>query len=457
LQGILVTSYQTFLRMEGGKRPMVRPTAIFALAVILARATAGISAEQPKLGGEVQTQLHQILRDAHDEVKKHYYDPKNHGLDWDARYHEYDARISNVHSLGEGFRVVAAFLSGLKDSHVFFVPPDRVNRFEPGYRMSLIGDSCFVTRVRPRTDAESKLHVGDQIVHLNGFDVNRADFEDVQYYFGLLAPQPAVQLDLRSPAGEERHVTVNAILRPTKKTVDLTQDDDAMDLIRRSEKAELINRHRTNEVGDAMVWKMPEFDLDQEDVDRYMGIARRHKALILDLRGNPGGALDTLKWMLGSLFDHPVKIGDQVGRKESKELIAKPIGKPFDGKLIVLVDGGSASSSELFARVIQLEHRGTVIGDRTAGAVMGALHYLDSQGVETKIFYEFSITEMNLIMTDGKSLEKSGVVPDQVILPTGADLAAGRDPVLAHAAKLADADLDPVDAGKMFPIEWMPL
>jgi C-terminal processing protease CtpA/Prc len=80
--------------------------------------------------------------------------------------------------------------------------------------------------------------------------------------------------------------------------------------------------------------------------------------------------------------------------------------------------------------------------------------YSHQIGLDTVVFYAASITEANVIMTDGKSLEKIGVTPDEVMLPTAEDLAAKRDPVLTHAAELVGIKLDPEKAGKMFPIEW---
>ena len=110
-----------------------------------------------------QAQVLGMLRDAHDEVKKHYYDPKLQGVDWDARYQHYQALLAKAHSLGEGFRIVAAFVGGLKDSHTRFIPPMRTTRFDSGFRFTVVGDNCFVTQIRPKTEAAEKLHIGDQI------------------------------------------------------------------------------------------------------------------------------------------------------------------------------------------------------------------------------------------------------------------------------------------------------
>jgi C-terminal processing protease CtpA/Prc len=57
-------------------------------------------------------------------------------------------------------------------------------------------------------------------------------------------------------------------------------------------------------------------------------------------------------------------------------------------------------------------------------------------------------------MTDGKSLEHVGVTPDELLLLTGADLAAGRDPLLARAVELAGARISSEAAANSFQFQW---
>ena len=144
-------------------------------------------------------------------------------------------------------------------------------------------------------------------------------------------------------------------------------------------------------------------------------------------------------------------------RKESKPMVAKGRGDGgFKGNVIVLVDSDLGSASELFARVVQLEKRGTVIGDRTSGKVMRSRLYPHQIGLETVVFYGVSVTDADLLMGDGKSLENAGVAPDELITPTADDLRSQKDPVLSRAVALAGGTLDPAEAGKLFPFKWKP-
>ncbi|MGA9885818.1 MAG: S41 family peptidase [Candidatus Acidiferrales bacterium] len=405
-----------------------------------------------------QDEVQGMLKDAHEAVKKYYYDPKFHGIDLDARYRQYQDRVKTGPNLNEGMRMVAAFLSGLNDSHTFFMPPQRPYKWDYGFRIRLIGNTGYISRLRPNTDAANKLQPGDQVLAFDTYSVNRTDFQALSYAFNALMPQPKVQLDVRDPDGTARRVFVNTKFQQGKNVLDFTAQGGGIDVwkyIQGEEDADQLVRQRHVEMDGIMIWKMPEFVLETDQVDHLFDIARKQKTLILDLRENPGGSEDTLTRMVGDVMDHDVTIGDRVGRRHLKPLEAKSAGgRVFTGKLIVLADSESASAAELFARVIQLEHRGIVLGDKTSGSVMEAREYGYEQGLETVISYGFSVTEADLIMKDGNSLEHVGVTPDEEIVPTAQDLAAGRDPVLARAVAIAGGTLDAESAGKLFPFEW---
>jgi carboxyl-terminal processing protease len=427
---------------------------VFGACILLICTTACArkgAAQQPVMSGDDRMLIEVMLRAARDDVKRDYYDPKIRGLDWDGLYAKWQAKIPTARNLGEGMRIVSAYLSELKDTHTFLLPPMRSVRMDYGYQLEEIGDKCFVTQVRPDSDAEAKLHIGDQVLKLDGYLVTREDFHALQRYRMTQAMLNGSVMTIRTPTGDERELRVRAAEHPVNLN---GTTDNWGERMRNWESDSDSVRKEVVTSGDVAIWKLPEFNLDEEWIQTQMDKARRHKALILDLRGNPGGAITTLSWLAGSFFDHDVKIADKVQRTATKPMMTRHASHAFDGKLIVLVDARSASCSELLSRLVQLEHRGTVIGDRSAGAVMESIQDRGSVGPTSGAVFAFSITEANLIMTDGKSLEGAGVTPDEQMLPTAADLVAGRDPVLAHAVELAGGKMDPAEAGKLFPYEW---
>ncbi len=90
----------------------------------------------------------------------------------------------------------------------------------------------------------------------------------------------------------------------------------------------------------------------------------------------------------------------------------------------------------------------------SAGAVMQSMYYPLRLGVDQVVSFGPSITNADVIMADGKSLEHVGVTPDELVLPSAADMANKRDPVLARAAAIVGVNLDAEKAGSLFPIEW---
>ena len=227
------------------------------------------------------------------DLRKNYYDPAYHGLDLEARFKTADEKIKTATSLGQIFGIIAQAVMDLDDSHTFFLPPGRSYTTEYGWQMQMIGDKCFVTAVKPGSDAEAKgLKEGDEIWTINDFGPTRENFWKMEYYFNALRPQPGMKLVLKKPDGKEAELTILAKIEQHKRVMDLT-GQDIFDLIREGENSEHFNRQRFVEFDrDLLIWKMPQFDMDEGQVDDTMGRVRKHKALILDLRGNPGGLLD---------------------------------------------------------------------------------------------------------------------------------------------------------------------
>ena len=396
-----------------------------------------------------------ILRSIKEDIKKNYYDPQFHGIDLDAQFKNAEQAIQQATSIGKMSGIIAQTLVNFDDSHLFFVPPGKVNKTRYGFDMQMVGDACYVTRVNEKSDAFKKgLRVGDQIMDIEKFTPTRKDLWLMNYYFRALRPQPAIELGIRKPDGKQSIVQIEAIIASGKQIVNLADSTiDINNYIRESEDAYTESRRQFiyDQEKQFMIWQMPSFSLTPADIDSIMDKAKDKDALIIDLRNNGGGRVDTLKRMIGWFFEQDVKIGDEKTRKETKEMIAKSKGKDcYKGKVVVLVDSESGSAAEIFAKVIQLQKRGEILGDVSAGAVMESRYFPHQQGLDVVIFYGASVTIADLIMTDGKSLEKTGVVPDEKILPTAQDLAENRDPVLAKAIKNLGFEMTAEQAGSLF-------
>ncbi len=433
---------------------------VYAVAACLSAASV-IPAQQPLLSSTERARARDMLNQIKTAVRNDYYDKTFHGLDLDSHFKMAQAKIDTAVSLGHAYAIIAQALIDLNDSHTFFLPPDRTSKYDYGWRMSIVGDQCFVTAVKPGSDAEAKeLRPGDRVVQFEAFLPIREQLWKAQYLYHVLSPRAAIKVAIQPPGGETRVVEVKSKVTPGPKDQRISVES----LINggRISSGDEPGTHisRVQRVGDVAIWKLASFNVAPEEVDALFDVAVKDaRALVFDLRGNPGGVVKTLEAMTGRLFDHDVKIADVKGRKGAKPSLAKRSKNPFAGQIAVLVDADSASAAELFARVVQLERRGTVVGDRSSGSVMESEFHAFAIEVPdvsdlTLIPYGASITVADLIMADGKSLEHAGVTPDEIVLPTGEDLRGRRDPALARAVALVGGTITPAAAGALFPVEW---
>lgn len=429
--------------------------AVFALTAALALSVGVTGASrQEKLSGNDAYRVKSMLRDAHASVKKYYFDPTFKGLDWDAQYAEHLARVDQAPNLSAALSLVAGLLDSLNDSHTFFTPPAWSRRVDYGYDIGFVGDHPYIVAVRPQTDAATKLAPGDRILTINNNPVTRENVSRMQYILNVLSPMVGTRVEVERPDGTRQAVVVNSKVTDGRAidTIGGTTGIRLSELIREFEDAQHAIRHRSAIVGPVFVWKAPTFMGEAAEIDRMAGRARAHSAVVLDLRGNPGGFVDAMIRLVGNMFDRDVKIGTRVARGGRAPIVARTRRtRAYTGALTVLVDAASASSAELFARVIQLEGRGTVIGDRTAGAVREARMLPFVQGTDTVITYFVTVTTADILMTDGISLERRGVIPDDLQLPSAHDLSARIDPVLAYAITKAGGQIDGAAAAKLFP------
>jgi carboxyl-terminal processing protease len=398
------------------------------------------------IGGYERGRGRDMLRIVRQHLDKYYYDPTFHGIDLRAAAAQADSHIQVAQSNGQIFRIIAQFVQALDDSHTRFYPPRRTADIKYGWEIQMIGDSCYVVRVDPKSDAEAKgLRVGDRVIALGPYHPSRRYFSPLLHALYTISPTPLVTFDVEAPDGARRTLDIQSKVTERPRVIDLLTYIRELELAEREPFAE-----GTTNGKDVLILRLGWFG-DRSDMDRVMARARKVGTLILDLRHNPGGLEQGLVRLVGHVFDRRVIIDTVHRRRETRTIESKPVGHPFTGALFVLIDSRSASSSELFARLVQLEGRGVVLGDRSAGAVMRSRAFDLVTGTSALTVYGMSITDADIIMRDGMRLEGRGVQPDSLLLPTAADLAAGRDPVLAKALTMAGYPTDAAQAGTLLP------
>jgi len=431
---------------------------ICVIAAFFAALAPGIHSQaQQKLSKRERELAREVLLQVKDAIERNYYDPTFRGYDLDGRFQEADQKLGTATSFGMAMNVVGWAVEGLRDTHTRLIPPMRNVLVYSGWQMEMVGQTCMISAVEANSDAWKRgLRPGDVVLKLEDYEPNRATIGQIRYTFNVLVPLTESHLVVSNPAQGAHSITTESRLITIPMTA-VAGGTTLQQLMRLREGDWMVGRSRMVEVNNKlMIWKLPAFSVPESEIKHRLNSARKHDTLILDLRDNNGGNEDDLRWMIGSFFDHDITVGEMIQRDKHEPLSAPSLGKQsFMGKLYVLVNNSSASAAEIFARTVQLQKRGTVIGDETSGAAGRGKWIPLRGGPVSGLVYSVEVTVARLRLPDGTDLEGRGVKPDLLMIPTSLDLAEQRDPVLSAAAQLAaGVPLSPEEAGKMFPVEW---
>lgn len=165
-------------------------------------------------------------------------------------------------------------------------------------------------------------------------------------------------------------------------------------------------------------------------------IDKKAKGMVLDMRNNPGGYLDVAVNLAGWFIPR----GDVIVKEEfadGKVDVFRANGNASlkDMPVVVLINGGSASASEILAGALRVNRKIQLVGEKSFGK--GSVQELQTLKDDSAL----KVTIARWLLPDDSVIDKIGIVPDVTIVPTASDISSGKDPQLDKALELVNEQL----------------
>lgn len=337
---------------------------------------------------------------------------------WDISHSRFvDQPVDDVALLRGAIR---GMLDALGDEHTAYMDPDQYRQASIGLSGEYEGIGAFVD-----TDGEFLTIVSP----MPGSPAEKA---------GVKAGDVVVAVDGDDVTGIDPSLVVQRILGPKGTTVRLTlRRENETDLIEVSVVRDSINIPSVEghllDSGLGYI-QLNTFGEDTtRDLKRVVADLVRQDArgLILDLRGNGGGYLATAVEVSSEFLSDGVVLTERFGDGREEVYRARAGGQATTIPLVVLVDGGSASASEIVAGALQDYGRARLVGETTygKGSVQDWIPLNGDQGA-------VRVTIARWYTPKDRQINEQGLAPDVEVAITDEDLKAGRDPQLDKAVEV---------------------
>ncbi len=375
-----------------------------------------------------------------------YFDTTYSGLNWKDITESFRPKIKSQRSNDTLYYLLNKVLFNLGVSHLGVLPPDKLNEIgDPqltfdgasGLDVMYLNGKAIITRVFPNSPAyEMNLKPGYEIIEINNKPIKeiadkRNRFPAPPYNERNLtmlitsdvskelygAPGKTISIKYRNSENKLREIELQLMKREQNKALILNN----LPMLYTTFDSRIIN----NDIGYIHfdVFHPVLLDTIIKSIKEYHNLPY----LILDIRGNNGGEFITRKTIAEQIIDKRTLFWRYKSRRGIQDVYLEPTEQPFTGKLIILIDERSCSSSEEFSGSMKAIGRATIIGKQTPGKVLTMnVVTLPDGGL-------FLYPNTQTLTSKNEVLERMGVLPDIIVDLRIDDLLAGKDSQLEAA------------------------
>ncbi len=307
------------------------------------------------------------------------------------------------------YGAIQGMLQSLGDDYTFFEEPQAAERTRERMSGQVEGIGAYleykdnklliVSPIEESPAEKAGILAGDQIL--------KVDDKELAPLIEGLAPTEASRKaaeHIRGPKGTTVKLTL--FRASTNETLELSIVRDAVPLI--SVRSYLLEGN----IGYIQVSEFKETTTDELDRALKTLLEQKPTGLILDLRNNPGGLLGSAREMVGRFLPDGVALKEEFsdGKTTTLEIIrGDEAASALDLPLVVLVNNGSASASEIVAGALRDHQRATLVGEKTFGK--GSVQSIEplSDGASARI------TIAHWLTPNGTEIHKKGIEPDHYV------------------------------------------